>query len=114
MSGTEATARREPPVVFVPNDPPEPLLVAEPDRFGAVLESRALLAWRERVYLYAAVFARAPERCLEIGVFEGFSSKIIHAGMRSKRPVSVSRWAKLRTGVSWGAGGSSLVNRRPF
>ena len=81
MSGAEAAASRVPPVVFVPNDPIEPLLAAEPDRFGAVLESRALLAWRERVYLYAAVFARAPERCLEVGVFEGHSSKIIHAAL---------------------------------
>ena len=81
MSGAFVAAKRKPAVVFVPNEPPEPLLVAEPDRFGTVLESRALLAWRERVYLYAVVFARAPERCLEIGVFEGYSSKIIHAAL---------------------------------
>jgi predicted O-methyltransferase YrrM len=81
MSGTDATAKRERKVVFLPNEPPEPMLVAQPERFDAVLSSQALLAWRERVYLYASVFAFAPERCLEIGVFEGHSSRIIHAAL---------------------------------
>ncbi len=42
----------------------------------------AQLALRERLYLYASVFARAPARVLEIGVSQGFSSMIIAAALR--------------------------------
>jgi predicted O-methyltransferase YrrM len=36
---------------------------------------------RERVLLYALVFALAPQRCLEIGVRWGGGSRIIHAAL---------------------------------
>lgn len=41
----------------------------------------AHLVMRERLLLYSVVLARAPERCLEIGVAQGGSSRIIHQAL---------------------------------
>jgi predicted O-methyltransferase YrrM len=46
-----------------------------------IYRSRAQMLPRERLYLYTTVLALAPERCLEIGVAEGGSSRIIHAAL---------------------------------
>jgi hypothetical protein len=46
---------------------------------------------RERLYLYATILALAPERCLEIGVSQGGSTRIIHATLQDLsrgRPVA--------------------------
>ncbi|MFZ4574101.1 MAG: class I SAM-dependent methyltransferase [Phycisphaerales bacterium] len=59
----------------------DPLLRATPDRLGEVMSFHADQKPREKVLLYAMVFARAPERVLEIGVRWGGGSKIIHAAL---------------------------------
>ncbi len=59
----------------------EPLLRAQPWRMATTLAARADQKPRERVLLYATVFALAPARCLEIGVRWGGGSRIIHAAL---------------------------------
>lgn len=57
------------------------LLYKKPLRGEIVFHAPAHLAMRERLYLYATVFALAPQRCLEVGAAEGGSSKLIHAAL---------------------------------
>lgn len=72
-----------PPVTtFVPDSPPSPQLVAQPLRMAEVLAVTAQLAPREKVFVYASVFAKAPRRALEIGVSQGLSSVIIAGALR--------------------------------
>ncbi len=52
-----------------------------PKSLDVVSSTNAQMLPRERLYLYATVFALAPERCLEIGVCEGGSSRIINAAL---------------------------------
>jgi predicted O-methyltransferase YrrM len=52
-----------------------------PKSLEVVSSTNAQMLPRERLYLYATVFALAPERCLEIGVCEGGSSRIINAAL---------------------------------
>jgi predicted O-methyltransferase YrrM len=58
------------------------LLWARPRRLEAVESGNAQLLDRERLFLYATVLALAPERCLEIGVAQGGSSRIIADALR--------------------------------
>lgn len=41
----------------------------------------AHMVYRERLFLYSLVFAFAPRRCLEIGVAQGGSARIIHQAL---------------------------------
>lgn len=66
---------------FRPNSSESPLLNRKPLRGEIIFHAPAQLAYRERLYLYSAVFALAPERCLEVGVAEGGGSKLIHAAL---------------------------------
>ncbi|HYE61583.1 MAG TPA: class I SAM-dependent methyltransferase [Phycisphaerales bacterium] len=59
----------------------DPLLRAQPWRLTTSLIAHADQKPRERVLLYAMVFALAPQRCLEIGVRWGGGSRIIHAAL---------------------------------
>ena len=59
----------------------DPLLRAQPHRLATALTAHADQKPRERVLLYALVFALAPRRCLEIGVRWGGGSRIIHAAL---------------------------------
>jgi len=61
--------------------PDDDLLFKKPLRGDLVMKVPAQLEVRERVYLYATVFALAPERSLEIGVAQGGSSLLIHAAL---------------------------------
>lgn len=57
------------------------VLKAQPTRLATALTAHADQKARERVLLYALVFAMAPKRVLEIGVRWGGGTKIIHAAM---------------------------------
>lgn len=57
------------------------VLFARPTHLGVVEHSPAQMVPRERLLLYATVFALAPSRCLEIGVAQGGSSRILHAAL---------------------------------
>ena len=59
----------------------DPLLRAQPERLATALTAHADQKPRERVLLYALVFALAPSRVLEIGVRWGGGSRIIHAAL---------------------------------
>lgn len=59
----------------------DPLLRSQPLRLTTAIIAHADQKPRERVLLYALVFALAPERCLEIGVRWGGGSRIIHAAL---------------------------------
>ncbi|MBL8760164.1 MAG: class I SAM-dependent methyltransferase [Phycisphaerae bacterium] len=59
----------------------DPILRAQPHRLATALIAHADQKPRERVLLYALVFALAPRRCLEIGVRWGGGSRIIHAAL---------------------------------
>lgn len=59
----------------------DPLMRAQPDRLATAFFAHADQKPRERLLLYALVFAFAPERCLEIGVRWGGGSRIIHAAL---------------------------------
>jgi predicted O-methyltransferase YrrM len=61
--------------------PDDDRLFREPLRGDLVLKVPAQLAIRERLYLYATVFALAPARSLEVGVAQGGSSMLIHAAL---------------------------------
>ena len=59
----------------------DPVLAAQPWRLATALAAHADQKPRERVLLYALVFALAPERVLEIGVRWGGGTRIIHAAL---------------------------------
>lgn len=59
----------------------DPQLRAQPWRLASTLAAHADQKPRERVLLYALVFALAPRRCLEIGVRWGGGTRIIHAAL---------------------------------
>jgi predicted O-methyltransferase YrrM len=59
----------------------DPLLRALPGRLGEVMSFHADQKPREKILLYATVFAFAPERVLEIGVRWGGGSRIIHSAL---------------------------------
>ncbi|MEY3232163.1 MAG: hypothetical protein RL689_2252 [Planctomycetota bacterium] len=59
----------------------DPVLRAQPWRLATALAAHADQKPRERVLLYAMVFALAPERVLEIGVRWGGGTRIIHAAL---------------------------------
>lgn len=60
----------------------DPVLRAQPHRLVTALTVHADQKPRERVLLYALVFALAPRRVLEIGVRWGGGTRIIHAAMK--------------------------------
>lgn len=76
MTTTAAPAR-----TFTFRSHGDPLLGAQPLRMSTALIAHADQKPRERVLLYALVFALAPRRCLEIGVRWGGGSRIIHAAL---------------------------------
>lgn len=59
----------------------DPIVRAQPWRLATALAAHADQKPRERVLLYALVFALAPERVLEIGVRWGGGTRIIHAAL---------------------------------
>jgi len=59
----------------------EATLTAQPSRLATALTAHADQKPRERVLLYALVFALGPRRCLEVGVRWGGGSRIIHAAL---------------------------------
>ncbi len=63
----------------------DPLLRAQPERLATALTAHADQKPRERVLLYALVFALAPKRVLEIGVRWGGGSRILHAALSDLR-----------------------------
>ena len=77
MSTTTAAV----PPTFTFQSSTDPLLRAQPWRMTTSLIAHADQKPRERVLLYALVFALAPQRCLEIGVRWGGGSRIIHAAL---------------------------------
>ena len=48
---------------------------------GEVFTEFAFLVPREQLLLYSLVFSFAPQRCLEVGVFQGGATRIIHAAL---------------------------------
>ncbi len=70
-----------PPPYFVTTVPGDDRLWASPERLQTI-NSPAQMLVREKLYLYATVFALAPERCLEVGVAQGWSSRIIADALR--------------------------------
>ena len=76
-----AQAATQTPSAFTFRSSDDPLLRAQPWRLASSLLAHADQKPRERVLLYAMVFALAPRRCLEIGVRWGGSSRIIHAAL---------------------------------
>jgi predicted O-methyltransferase YrrM len=68
------------PFTFVSSS--DPVLRAQPHRLATSLTVHADQKPRERVLLYALVFALAPKRVLEIGVRWGGGTRIIHAAMK--------------------------------
>lgn len=75
------TAPAPAPTTFTFRSSDDPLLRAQPWRLNTALIAHADQKPRERVLLYAMVFALAPRRCLEIGVRWGGGSRIIHAAL---------------------------------
>lgn len=69
------------PTTFTFQSSRDPLLLAQPHRLTTAVIAHADQKPRERVLLYALVFALAPKRCLEIGVRWGGGSRIIHAAL---------------------------------
>lgn len=59
----------------------DPVLKAQPWRVATALAAHADQKPRERVLLYALIFALAPRRVLEIGVRWGGGTRIIHAAL---------------------------------
>ncbi|MEI7657949.1 MAG: class I SAM-dependent methyltransferase [Phycisphaerae bacterium] len=59
----------------------DPVLRAQPWRLATALAAHADQKPRERVLLYALVFALAPRHVLEIGVRWGGGTRIIHAAL---------------------------------
>lgn len=78
MTATPAAAT---PTPFTFRSSDDPLLRAQPNRLATTLTAHADQKPRERVLLYALIFALAPRRCLEIGVRWGGGSRIIHAAL---------------------------------
>jgi predicted O-methyltransferase YrrM len=76
-----ATQTTDPSPHFVSTVPRDDRLWSWPSRLHS-LEVPAQMLYRERLYLYATVFALAPARCLEIGVAEGWSSLLIANALR--------------------------------
>ena len=66
---------------FISLAAPDDLLWARPNRLGVLDSTNAQMLPRERLYLYATILALAPERCLEVGVSQGGSTRIIHAAL---------------------------------
>lgn len=71
----------ESPDRFVSTAASDDVLWAWPARLDVIDTCRAQMLHRERLYLYATILALAPERCLEVGVAEGGSTRIIHAAL---------------------------------
>src|SRR5262249_52575667 len=67
---------------FVSTAPADDVLWAWPAGLDVIDTCKAQMLHRERLYLYATVLALAPERCLEVGVAKGGSTRIIHAALR--------------------------------
>lgn len=57
------------------------LLWRIPKNIEVIQSTNAQMLPRERLYLYSTVLALAPERCLEIGVCEGGSTRLVHAAL---------------------------------
>jgi predicted O-methyltransferase YrrM len=76
-----STAAAPTPTTFTFRSSDDPTLRAQPWRLTTSLIAHADQKPRERVLLYAMVFALAPQRCLEIGVRWGGGSRIIHAAL---------------------------------
>lgn len=77
----EQSAAEPKPATWTYRSSDDPLLKAQPWRLVTALAAHADQKPRERVLLYAMVFALAPKRCLEIGVRWGGGSRIIHAAL---------------------------------
>ena len=76
---------------FVSTAAPDDVLWTQPSRLSIIHSTNAQMLQRERLYLYATILALAPERCLEIGVSQGGSTRIIHATLQDLsrgRPVA--------------------------
>ena len=69
------------PRPFVSAVPRDDILWTRPRHTNVLDDSNAQMLPRERLYLYATVMALAPERCLEVGVSQGGSTRIIHAAL---------------------------------
>jgi len=80
-TATPTTTSTPAPTTFTFKSSDDPLLRAQPWRMTTALIAHADQKPRERVLLYAMVFALAPRRCLEIGVRWGGGSRIIHAAL---------------------------------
>lgn len=80
---TTAAANKKEPVhtTFQPHMT-DPALCAVPRLVGEAYRYPASMTSRERLYIYASVFAKAPQRALEIGVWKGHSSRIIDAALQ--------------------------------
>ena len=66
---------------FRSTTPRDDILWARPNSLDAVRSPHASMTHRERLYIYATVFALAPRRCLEVGVYAGGSTLMIHAAL---------------------------------
>jgi hypothetical protein len=66
---------------FVSQTPRSDVLWTWPKRLDVIATSNAQMVYRERLFLFATVLALKPQRCLEIGVSEGGSSRIIAAAL---------------------------------
>ncbi len=74
------TGTRPRPFTFRSSD--DPLLRATPSRIAEAIAAHADQKPREKVLLYALVFALSPQRVLEIGVRWGGGSRIIACALR--------------------------------
>lgn len=81
---TPQTAAKKPEPVHTTFQPymTDPALCAAPRLVSEAWTYPASMPSRERLYLYTSVFAKAPHRALEIGVWKGHSSRIIDAALR--------------------------------
>ena len=88
--------------------PRSDVLWAYPASVGIVDRTNAQMVHRERLLLYSTVLALVPERCLEVGVCEGGSSRIIHAALNDLgRGLLVSIDPHLRVTLSMGLASST-------
>jgi predicted O-methyltransferase YrrM len=76
-----APVEQPPTEGFVSTAPKNDVLWARPSSLEVLDSTNAQMLARERLYLYATVLALAPERCLEIGVAQGGSTRILHAAL---------------------------------
>jgi hypothetical protein len=82
VTETVPEAVEQPPAGgLVSLSPRSDVLWAYPQNVGIIDRTNAQMVHRERLLLYSTILALVPERCLEVGVCEGGSSRIIHAAL---------------------------------